>query len=109
MDRDPDGLLSALEFFQKFPYKQSAIDFLETERWSDRVNCPRCDSLHTKRIGNQDKLNCDGCRRQFSVRTGTIFENTRIPLRKWLYAFTTVETALNGISGIQLSKELGIT
>ena len=108
-EEDPKAVLSVFEFFEMLPDEQSAIEFIESVRWPDGVVCPRCKSSRTKRIANQKRYNCNDCRHQFSVRTGTVFERSRIPLRKWLYTLYMVQTARKGISSVQLSKELGIT
>ena len=108
-EEDSKAVLSVLEFLDMLPDEQSAIEFVESVRWSNGVVCPRCKSPRTKKISNQKRYNCNGCRRQFSVRTGTVFERSRIPLRKWLYALYMVQTARKGISSVQLSIELGIT
>ena len=52
---------------------------------------------------------CNTCRKDFTVRHGTIFENSRLPLKSWLYAIYLLQTSRKGISSLQLSKELGIT
>src|SRR6185503_13294401 len=52
---------------------------------------------------------CNACKEDFTVRTGTIFERSHVPLHKWLYAMYLLITARKGISSLQLSKELGIT
>lgn len=52
---------------------------------------------------------CNQCREDFTVRTGTIFERSHVPLHKWLYAMYLLVTARKGISSMQLSKEIGIT
>jgi transposase-like protein len=52
---------------------------------------------------------CNGCKKPFNVKTDTVFEKSKIPLDKWLYAFYLIVTARKGISSIQISKELGIT
>ena len=109
MDRDPDAHFSAFDFFQKFPNEASAVAFFESERWPDGVICPHCDSERTSPIKNRLRHHCNGCGRQFSARTGTLLENSRIPVRKWLYAIYIVQIARKGISSVQLSKELGIT
>ena len=106
---DDKSHISAFEFFEKFPNEQSAIDFLEAERWPDRVTCPRCKSDYTSPIKSRNRHSCNSCRRQFSVRTGAIFENTRIPLSKWLYVMYLFNTARKGISAAQVARELGIT
>jgi len=104
---DDKGYLSAFEFFEKFPNEQSAIDFLEAERWPNRVICPRCKSGYTSPIKKRNRHSCNSCRQQFSVRTGAIFEKSKIPLRKWLYAMYLFQTARKGISAAQVARELG--
>lgn len=106
------GTISTYEFFQRFPDEQAAIDCIESRRWPDGVCCAYCGSEQTKRISNRPQYhqcNQKGCRKQFTVRTGTIFERSHIPLHKWMYAMYLLQTARKGISSLQLSKELGIT
>ena len=103
--------ISAFQFFEMFPDEATAIAHIEQRRWPDKVSCPRCGNPHTSPIKNRHTHKCNtwGCGRQFSVRTNTIFENSRIPLRKWLYAIYLFQTARKGVSSIQMSKELGIS
>lgn len=104
------GTISTYEFFQQFPDEQAAIDCIESRRWPDGVRCAYCNSEKTKRISNRPQYHqCNACRKQFTVRTGTIFERSHIPLHKWMYAMYLLQTARKGISSLQLSKELGIT
>ena len=106
---DDKGHISVFEFFEKFPDEQAAIDYLEAERWPDRVICPRCKSHYTGPIKKRNRHSCNSCRRQFSIRTGSIFENSKIPLRKWLYAMYLFNTARKGISAAQVARDLGIS
>ncbi len=105
------GTISTFEFFNRYPNEQAAIDDIESRRWADGVTCPCCGGDKTTRMkkSNYHQCNAKGCRKQFTVRTGTIFERSHIPLHKWLYAMYLLETARKGISSMQLSKELGIT
>lgn len=105
------GTISTFEFFNRYPNEQAAIDDIEARRWADGVTCPHCGGDKTTRMkkSNYHQCNAKGCRKQFTVRTGTIFERSHIPLHKWLYAMYLLETARKGISSMQLSKELGIT
>ena len=75
---DDKGHISAFEFFEKFPTEQSTIDYLEAERWPDRVICPRCKSDYTSPIKSRNRHSCNSCRKQFSIRTGSIFEHSKI-------------------------------
>ena len=109
MDAENGRHLSAFEFFHKFPDEASAIAFFEEERWPNGVICPRCDCERTKPLKNRaGRHHCNGCGSQFSVRTGTLLENSRIPVRKWLYAMYLFQVSRKGISSVQLGKELGI-
>ena len=105
------GTISTFEFFQRFPNEQAAIDAIEARRWEDGVVCPHCESKKTTPLSGSFYHQCNrkGCRKQFTVRTGTIFERSHIPLHKWLFAMYLLQTARKGISSMQLSKELGIT
>ena len=101
--------ISAFEFFNMFPNAESARDYLEKQRWSKGVVCPYCGSV--KNITNRkgDYYRCNECKQDFTVRTGTIFERSHVPLHKWLYAMYLVVTARKGISSLQLAKEIGVT
>lgn len=108
VDDDPEDELNVFKFFELFPDEQAAIDYLTEQRWPDRVICPRCNSDYTSPIKNRNSHNCNTCRKQFSVRTGSVFENSKIPLRKWIYAIYVFQTARKGISSAQLARDLGI-
>ena len=105
-----DGItISAYQFFKDFPNEQTAIRFIEGLRWADGITCPHCDSSRTSRLKDTPYHQCKDCRQKFTVRTGTVFERSHIPLDKWLYAMYILQTARKGVSSLQLSKELGIT
>ena len=101
--------ISTWGFFQRFPDERAAIEYLESRRWSAGVVCPHCDGTRTTRQRSYQYHQCRDCRKKFTVRTGTVFERSHIPLDKWLYAMYILETARKGVSSLQLSKELGIT
>ena len=103
-----EGTISTFEFFSIFPNEAAAIAHVEKLRWPDGVICPLCESGRTSRIKDGQYHQCKDCRKKFTVRTGTIFERSHIPLDKWIYAMYLLQTARKGISSIQLSKELGI-
>jgi transposase-like protein len=94
----------------------AAVEFIERLRWADCPACPRCGDLNVAQMQSADgKRNarylwrCHGCKRQFTVRIGTIFEDSRIPLRVWCYAFWRSCSSKKGISALQVSRETGIT
>ena len=101
--------ISAFDFYKLYPDQEAAIELFEEERWPNGPICPFCDSAATTPIPSRRRHQCNACRKQFSVRTGTVFGNSKIPLHKWLYAMYLLQTARKGISSVQLSVELGVT
>src|SRR5665213_1652473 len=102
--------ISHYEFLQRFPDETAARNYLEAKRWGGTVACPHCGSLDRIQVRKVvGYFRCLACKEDFTVRTGTIFERSHIPLDKWLYAMYLISTARKGISSMQISKELGIT
>mgnify|MGYP000205032517 CR=1 FL=1 len=101
--------ISTFELFQMFPDQESARVYFEAKRWPDGAICPACSEA--KRIGIRKGgfYRCNACLLDFTVRTGTIFERSKIPLNKWLYAMYLLVTARKGISSMQLAKQIGVT
>jgi transposase-like protein len=101
--------ISTFQLFQKFPDAESARVYLEGRLWPNGVTCPTCKT--TERIGTRKGgfYRCHACNLDFTVRTGTIFERSHVPLHKWLYSMYLLVTARKGISSMQLAKEIGIT
>ena len=102
--------ISTFQLFKMFPDEESARVYLESRLWPNGVKCPVCASgthrITTRKAGY---YRCNECKEDFTVRTGTIFERSHIPLHKWIYAMYLLVTARKGISSLQLSKEIGIT
>src|SRR5262245_38877638 len=93
-----------------------AVEFLEQQRWGDAPACPRCGDADVYKMTGVDGLRnkdyrwrCRGCKQMFTVRTGTIFEETRLPLRVWVFAFWRACASKKGVSALQLSREFQIT
>lgn len=102
--------ISAYEFFQRFPNEAKARDHIEAQRWNGYPVCPHCaEQARIQKRKLEGYYRCLACKTDFTVRTGTIFERSHVPLHKWLYAIYLVVTARKGISSLQLSKELGVT
>lgn len=103
-------VLSAYELMQMFPDEQTAVDYLSAILWPNGPVCPHCGSGQNYPHKSKKFFHrCHGCGKDFSIRVGTIFENSKIPLHKWLYAMYLIVTSRKGVSSLQLSKELGIT
>lgn len=101
--------ISTFQLFQMFPDQEAARNYLEGRRWPEGSACPHCEEKEriTPRKGGYYR--CNACKKDFTVRTGTIFERSHVELHKWLYAMYLLVTSRKGISSLQLSKEIGIT
>lgn len=102
----PTTLTDAIRFFSE---PDAALAFLVELRWPDGAVCPRCQTdkpsfLKTRRIWK-----CRGCRKQFSVKVGTIFEDSPLGLDKWLPALWMLANSKNGISSYELARALEVT
>jgi transposase-like protein len=108
-DKMSRSTISAFQLFQKFPNAESARTYLEGRLWPNGTKCPSCST--TDRIGARKNgyYRCGKCKLDFTVRTGTIFERSHVPLHKWIYAMYLLVTSRKGISSLQLAKEIGIT
>ena len=102
--------MNLIELLDRFPDEQVCRDQLEQKRWPDgEITCPQCGVIgkaYKYKTGkNAGKLfKCAACRQQFTVRVGTIFEDSPIPLRKWFLAIYLAGSIKKGISSIQLAK-----
>ena len=104
----PDTLFEALNFFNE---GDNAFSFLVRMRWPNEVHCPQCDATDARFIPARKIWECRHCatRKQFSVKVGTIFEDSPISFAKWMSAFWLIANAKNGISSCELHRALGVT
>jgi transposase-like protein len=103
--------ISTFELFKRFPDQEAARVYIEGRLWPDGPKCPVCGlgERITARKGKEGFYQCVQCKEDFTVRTGTIFERSHVPLHKWVYAMYLLLTARKGISSMQLAKEIGVT
>ena len=108
---DKPETVSLYQFFERFPNEEAARLYFERNRWDGEVSCPHCGSLSTAEVKNHKPMpyRCRDCRQHFSVRTGTVLAESRLPLHKWLMAIYMMTTARKGIPSTQMARELGIT
>lgn len=101
--------ISIFQLFEMFPDEATARTYIEKRRWPEGATCPDCGEA--KRIGVRKNgfYRCNACKVDFTVRTGTIFGRSHIPLHKWIYAMYLLVTSRKGISSLQLGKEIGVT
>ena len=101
--------ISTFQLFGMFPDQETARVYLEGRLWPNGVVCPVCNDGSRITIRKDGFYRCNACKQDFTVRTGTIFERSHVPLHKWIYAMYLLVTARKGISSMQLAKEIGIT
>lgn len=95
-----------------FTDEDAAIEHMESDRWPDGAFCPHCGSTNVHKMAGKTQAGmflCNGCRDKFTVRTGSVFERSHIPLHKWLLATHLMAASKKGVSAHQLHRMLGIT
>src|SRR5260370_13025224 len=105
----PKTLLEAVKFFADYG---NCHKFMMDARWPDGVvKCPICGSDHVTYMENTRRWKCYGRhpRAQFTLKVGTIFEDSPIPLEKWLPALGLIVNCKNGISSYEVARDLGVT
>lgn len=102
-------ITSLYQFFEAFPDEQTAVDHLRAIRWRDGAFCPYCNSKRVMHFSDKRTHKCHDCRQRFSIKVGTIFEDTKLPLRKWFAAVWLITSHKKGIASTQLAKDLQIT
>ena len=101
--------MSIPEFYKRFPTEEACATFIEHERWHGEPWCPHCGVTKVYRVTGAMGFKCSGCRKRFSVRTGSVMEASKVKLQTWLLAIYMMTTARKGISSVQFAKELGVT
>jgi transposase-like protein len=108
--------LTLIQIIDQFPTDEAAREHLEGIRWKDGIFCPHCKcsdqaKFSTIAANPESKVRaglrwCSNCEKQFTVTIGTIFEASKIPLRKWLIAWYLICSSKKGISSLQLQRNL---
>jgi transposase-like protein len=102
----PTNLLEAVRYFSDLDV---ANEFVAKLRWANGPVCPRCGGIEHSYVSTRRLWKCKACKRQYSVKVGTIFEDSPLGLDKWLPAIWLAANSKNGISSHELARALGIT
>lgn len=102
----PTTLQEAIQYFGD---PQRTFDFVIALRWPQGPVCPRCQSPEHRFIKTRSMWVCKSCQKQYSVKVGTIFEDSAIKLDKWMCAMWMIVNAKNGISSYEIARSLGVT
>ena len=100
------------QLFLHFAEEKTCLEYLEQQLWSGKPVCPHCGSERVYRLANGKQFKCGNkktCDKKFNVLTGTIYENTKIPLSTWFGAIWLLTAHKKGISSHQLARDLGVT
>lgn len=102
---------SIIDFFQKYPTEEAAEKYFEKLRWGEKIVCPHCGGEHISECKDKKPMpfRCKSCRKHFSVRTGTMLAESRLPLQKWLLAIYILTNSKKGVSSLQLAEYLKCT
>src|SRR5580658_2960090 len=95
----------------------AAVEFFEREIWNGTPTCPHCKSTNVYQMmdaktGQRSKRflwRCHACKKQFTVRVGTVLEESRIPLRHWAYAFWRASTSKKGVAALEIQRQCQIS
>lgn len=103
--------ISIVDLTKMFPDEKSAVAWFEATRWPDGRHCPHCGCCTTREVPNAKPMPywCGDCKSYFSVRTGTVIQSSRLPLRKWVFAVYLFVTSLKGVSSMKLHRDIGVT
>lgn len=100
---------SLFDLLKAFPDELSAIKHFEGIRWKGGAYCPHCESTKIYHFADQKTHKCGDCRKRFSIKVGTIFEDSKIGLQKWFMAIWLITSHKKGIASTQLAKDISVT
>src|SRR5260370_5111863 len=100
----PQTLLEAIRYFSDL---DTCLTFVAGLRWPDGPTCPECKGKELSFLSTRRLWKCKACKKQFSVKVGTIFEDSPLRLDKWLAAIWLIANANNGISSSEILKAPG--
>ncbi len=109
MNTASDSPATLLEAIRHFADADASLDFMIGMRWPNGITCPHCDAAEPSYLKTRRIWKCKECRKQFSIKVGTIFEDSPIGLDKWLPALWMLANCKNGISSYELARALGVT
>jgi len=105
-EKAPNTLIQAIRFFSD---PDTCVAYVAKLRWPDGPVCPACEGRDHSYLSTRRIWKCKNCKKQFSVKVGTIFEDSAIPLDKWMAAIWLIANSKNGISSHELGRAIGVT
>lgn len=103
---EPKTLQQAI---RRFSDEEVCVQTIAAKRWPSGPFCPKCGDTEHYYVKTQRRWQCKGCKHQYSVKVGTIFEDSAIPLNKWLVALWMLVNCRNGVSSYEVARAIGVT
>lgn len=103
------GMTGIVEIYRRFPSEDDCVAHLEAVRWPGGPVCPYCASVQVSRHrewARDDRWQCQGCKRSFSVTVGTIFHRTHVDLQRWFLLISLMIAAKSRLSSVQAARAL---
>ena len=97
------------ELTARFPDEQTCVEHFRAIRWAHGAFCPYCGGTEVYNFSDGRTHKCKACRARFSIKVGTIFEDTKLGLRQWFIAIWLITSHKKGIASAQLARDLGVT
>jgi transposase-like protein len=97
------------EFLSFFKDEETCRKYFEQMRFKDGDFCPHCKHDKIMRFSDGKRYRCDKCKKDFTIKTGTLFGESKIPMQKWFIAIYLLTTRKKGISSIELSEQVGVS
>ena len=105
----PTKSITLPDLMERFHAEDKCRAYLEDLRWPDSIACLRCGDLSISRIQKRHVFECNSCRYQFSVRSGTVLQDSKLPLSKWLLTVFIMVESRKGVSSNQLKRMVGVS
>lgn len=103
------GFNSLMELCDYFDSEKKCLEYWKSCIWANGIVCPHCEGKKIYEFKDGIRYKCKACRKQFTAKVGTIFESSKIPLRKWFVALYLMGSHKKGVSSHQLARDLKIT
>lgn len=104
--RNFDNLIDMVAYFND---DNNCRRYLIDWRWKGNISCPHCGNTKIYEFSDGRRFKCAGCRQQFTGKVGTIFEDSKVPMKKWFVAIYLITAHKKGISSYQLARDLKVT
>ncbi len=101
--------INLINLIERYHDEDNCRAYLEELRWPNGVACPRCGSMSISRYHSKDVFDCNSCRYQFSVTSGTIFHDSHLPLWKWFLTAYMMSEAKKGVSANQIKRTIDVS